>query len=340
MQHEPKKNVVVIGGGTGTYSVLSGLKGYADSLNLTAIVAMSDAGGSNAKLRDELGALPVSDVRMALLALSNEVRIDSTSLRELFLYRFTKGKDGLLGHNFGNLLITALSDILGSQLAAIEMVSRMLDLRGKVLPVTTEPIHLVAKYDDCVEVVGEDGIDVPTPERAQHAIIDLSIRPHAALCPGVVSAIMDADLIVLGPGDLYTSLLAAAIVGDLPKVLRDAPGRFIYISNLMSHYGQTTGYDTARYVAEIEKYIGRAPDAMLINTTEFPSDLVERYAESDEYPVVDAGSGNNTTEVVRGDFVSTAEVRTVKGDMLKRSLIRHDARKLADSLMERFIFRV
>lgn len=331
---QSKKNVVVIGGGTGTYSVLSGLKAYPDKVDLTAVVAMSDDGSSTGRLRDEFGILPVGDVRMALLALSDEARIDNQSLRALFSYRFVKGGEGLQGHNFGNLLLVALSEILGSELSAIAMVSRLLGVQGKVLPVTTDSIFLAATYDDGLEVVGESIIDNPPKDRGDHGISDLRVVPEATVCPEVCTALAEADYIVLGPGDLYTSLLAAVVVGDLSVRIRNAKGKFVFVGNLMSKFGQTTGYTTEKYISEIQKYIGRVPDAFFINTTPFPESALLRYIVAGEHPVLDTGSGTEATRVIRGDFVGTEEVRGMKGDTHKRSLVRHDAQKLSEAFMD------
>ncbi len=327
-----KKKVVVIGGGTGTYSVLSGLKAYSDEVSITAIVAMSDNGSSAGRLRDEFGALPVGDVRMALLALSDDTRIDNASLRALFSYRYVKGGEGLNGHNFGNLLLVALGEILGSQHSAIEMVSRLLNTQGVVLPVTTDSISLVATYDDGLRIVGESSIDEPPEDRGNHKIINLTVEPRGVLAHGVREALLEADYIILGPGDLYTSLLAAVVVGDLAHVLAQSKGTFIYIANLMSKFGQTTGYDTATYISEIKKYAGRVPDYVFINTHPLSEELIAKYAVTHEYPVHDGGRGSHDTVCVKGDFISTEEVRTARGDTIRRSLIRHDAEKISSAL--------
>lgn len=148
-----KKRVVVVGGGTGTHTILKGLKRYTDRIEVSAIVTMADSGGSTGRLRDEFGQLPVGDVRMALAALSADVDSHDELVRELFLYRFSKG-DGLSGHNFGNLLLTALTDLLGSEVEAIAAAARILRVRGQVIPVTTDDVHLWAEYDDGERVVG------------------------------------------------------------------------------------------------------------------------------------------------------------------------------------------
>ncbi len=339
MNASTKKNVVVLGGGTGSFSVRSGLKAYADRINISAVVAVSDNGGSTGKLRDEFGHLPIGDVRMALLSLADENKIDSASLRELFLYRFDKGGEGLRGHNFGNLFLTALADITGSEEEAISIASSMLGVKGSVLPVTYEDITLVAEYSDGVTVRGETHIDEPTPDRDACEIVELRLEPASRETSAVREALQSADMIVLGPGDLYTTLLAVCLVGDVPALIRASSATFVYVSNLVSKFGQTTGYDTARYISEIQKYVGRVPDYMFVNTTPLPQVLIQKYAETGERPIEDVGSGHEKTVCVGGDFLASEEVKTRAGDVLKRSLIRHDSAKLAAALMERLLSR-
>ncbi len=327
-----KKKVVVIGGGTGTFAVLSGLKRYAEQINITAILAMTDSGSSTGRLRDELGALPVGDLRMALVALADESRIDNHTLRELFLYRFQKGKEGLAGHNFGNLLLIALSEVTGSQLSAIEVASRFLHTQGTVLPVSLDSLTLVARYADGSEVVGEKDIDVPKEGWVPSPLTELSVRPKGVVAPGVHDALAQADLIVLGPGDLYTSLLAAVLVGDMSACIARARGKFIYISNLMSKFGQTTDYPLSQYLSEIGRYVGRMPDRAVVNTAELPEELIAKYATIGDRPV-DIDRDEVQVPLIEGDFLIAEEVTLASGDTYKRSLIRHDKDKLARALM-------
>jgi len=324
--------VVVIGGGTGSHTVLRGLKRYQKQLNVSAVVSMADSGGSTGRLRDEFGYLPVGDVRMALVALASDVDEQEELVRELFLYRFSRG-DGLSGHNFGNLLLVALTDILGSEEAAIRAAARLLSVRGTVVPVTTEKVHLVATYDDGVVVTGEHDIDVPTPERAGHSITRLAVTPEACISEAAESTILDADLIVLGPGDLHTSVLANCVVDGVAAAIRNSGALLVYICNLMTKLGQTSGMDVADHVAEIARYIDHRPDYVLVNTGAFPADLVEKYSANSEFPVELNGQPEGCI-VIASDLLATEAVQTASGDTLKRSLIRHDSRKLARKLMD------
>lgn len=327
-----KQSVVVIGGGTGTHVLLRGLKRYQKKLSLAAIVTMADSGGSTGRLRDEFGYLPVGDVRMALAALASDLDADEELLRELFLYRFNRG-NGLSGHNFGNLLLVALTDILGSEEEAIRAAAKVLRVQGKVVPVTTERVDLVATYADGVTLTGEHLIDEPSPDRFEERIVSLSVMPPASISAHAERVILDADLIVLGPGDLYTSVLANCVIEGVADAIRHSTARVAYVSNLMTKAGQTSGMGVAEHLAEIVRYTGRQPDFVIVNTAALPEDLLARYAADGEYPVSFNYEGAET-RVIPGDLLTGEVIETASGDVLKRSLIRHDPRKLARKLLD------
>ena len=324
------KKVVVIGGGTGTFTVLSGLKQYTDTVDLSAIVTMADSGGSTGRLRDEFGYLPVGDVRMALVALADEKLADNQQLRELFLHRFEKGGENLAGHNFGNLFLVALTDILGSEVSAIRFAERLLHARGSVHPVTTDHVTLVATYDDDVVVAGETHIDEPDASRDAHRIVNLEGKPSGMITNDAHDAIATADLVVIGPGDLYTSILAVCVVGGVREALSQTKAKLMYISNLMTKYGQTTGMSIEDHAREIERYITRTPDIILANNAPVPPALTERYATTGEYPTLQDG----TLPLRLADLMGLEEVKRSSGDVLRRSLVRHDSQKLAQVIME------
>lgn len=329
---QTKKNIVVIGGGTGTHTVLRGLKRYQEIAHLSAVVTMADSGGSTGRLRDEFGFLPVGDVRMALAALASDVDHHEELLRELFLYRFAKG-EGLSGHNFGNLLLVALSDILGSEEAAIEAAGKLLRVQGRVIPVTTQTVDLVARYADGHVVTGEHDIDEPADGRETYAITQLTVSPQATIGERAKTALQQADLVVLGPGDLYTSVLANIVVAGVPEAIGNSSATVVYVSNLMTKRGQTTQMGVAEHVAELTKYIGREPDCVLINTTPLPPPLLQKYEADAEFPV-EFNLESRECRVIPADLLATEAVQTAAGDTLKRSLIRHDSRKLAQKLIE------
>lgn len=326
-----KYNVVVVGGGTGTHTVLRGLREYADELTIAAVVSMADSGGSTGRLRDEFGVLPVGDVRNALTALAAEGDEYETILRQLFMYRFDRG-DGLAGHNFGNLFLTALTDILGSEVAAIEAASHILKAAGRVIPVTTDDTELVAEYDTGAVIVGEEQIDIALTCAPDARIISLWLTPSATITPEAAHAIEEADLLVFGPGDLYTSILANCVVGGFVAAVQKSQATVVYVCNLMSKRGQTTGMHAAEHITEIAKHIGRAPDIALINSAPFSEDLVAKYEAEGDHPILNNCSGDLCT-IEACPLVSFEEVVLHSGDVLKRSLIRHDSAVLAAALM-------
>lgn len=327
-----KRSVVVIGGGTGTHPILRGLKKYSDQVTITAIITMADSGGSTGRLRDEFGQLPVGDVRMALTALASEVNEDDQLLRELFLYRFDKG-EGLNGHNFGNLLMVALTQILGSEAEAVKAASRILRVKGTVLPVTEDDIHIAATYDDGVQVEGEHVIDEPPEDRYERRIVAFTTHPAGHITKEAQDAIENADLILLGPGDLYSSLLANCVVDGMPEAIQRSKAKFVFACNLMTRPGQTHGMSACEHVAEIAKYVKRTPDIVVINTGRVPEHLLERYAHGFQFPVIDDCADDVPYQVIREDLLSKEEVIRRKGDVLQRSLVRGDGDLFAQLLM-------
>ncbi len=327
-----KKKVVVIGGGTGTHTVLRGLKRYCNQIEISAIVTMADSGGSTGRLRDEFGYLPVGDVRMALAALASDIDEHEELVRRLFLYRFAKG-EGLSGHNFGNLLLVALADLLGSEEKAIKAAGKLLGVCGEVLPVTVSSVNLVARYDDGVVVKGEHEIDEPGADRLSQRIVNLSVEPKATITKEARLALLKADLVVLGPGDLYTSLLANCVVDGVPQAIKEAHGKLVYIANLMTKAGQTTGMKISDHVMEVARYLGRSPDVVLVNNAPLPADLLVAYAKDNEFPVEDDLTESDC-KVIREDLLTSEKIIKSDGDVLRRSLIRHDSQKLATELLK------
>jgi len=326
-----KKRLVTIGGGTGTHTVLRGLKQYQHKVDLTAIVTMADSGGSTGRLRDEFGYLPVGDVRMALTALASDIDQHEELVRELFLHRFAKGT-GLNGHNVGNLLLVALTDILGSEEAAIRTAGKLLRVQGRVLPVSTNHTDLIATYSDGVTITGEHQIDEPSADRLDHQITNLAVNSGVHATDHACAAIGAADLVVLGPGDLYTSVLANVVVPGIETALRDTTARLVYVSNLMTKQGQTSGMGVAEHLEQVTKYIGRTPDVLLVNVTRLPSELLSTYAADQEFPV-HFNYEADTTRVIPADLLASETIATKAGDTLKRSLIRHDPDKIAQKLI-------
>ncbi len=324
------KKIVVIGGGTGTMAVLSGLKKYPD-LDLHVIVSMTDDGGSNQVVRDEFGLLPLSDLRKSLIALA---QTENQLLRQLFVYRFDKG-NGISGHTLGNLMMIALTDITGSEIGAIEACKKLFHVKGKVIPVTLEQTRLVAEYDDGERVEGEHFIDEPE-EKWQRRIRSLTLSENVAAHSEAIESIKNADYIVAGPGDLYTSTLANIIIGDIAQEIQKSPAKFVFINNLMTKKGQTHGMSATHLINEITKYSGRVPDVVLQHQGEFHTDILKKYRERGEHPIEDDVVANPPYELVRTHLTHDGLEKAEKGDTLVRSLIRHDAEKLANALYSIF----
>jgi uncharacterized cofD-like protein len=323
------KKVVVIGGGTGTFVALSGLKKY--NLDLTAVVSMADSGGSNRIIRDEFGLLPTSDIRQCMVALA-DANGDSELLRQLFMYRYHQGK-GISGMTFGNLFMAALADILGSQEKAIEETGKILRIKGKILPVSVDDIDLVAIYEDNHRAEGEHAIDEVHHGDGKLRIKELTTKPKASIDKKAKQAIEQADLLVLGPGDLYTSVLADVVIGGVPEAIHNCKGKVVYVVNLMTRLGQTYGFSAADHVDEVEKYVGKGiVDAVFVNNNHhLPPAVLSAYKKEDSIPVKD-DLKDKKFAVIRGDFVSRSIYKKSRADKLKRSLFRHDSDKLAKAL--------
>ena len=321
--------VVVLGGGTGSFTVLSALKHYVE--HLSAVVNMVDDGGSSGVLRDELGVLPPGDVRQALVALS----LDSGLMRELMNYRFESGSLG--GHSVGNLLLTAMEKITGSFDEAVQQSCRILAVKGDVVPVTTNDVRLCLTTADGDVVRGEHLVagsrhDPARPPR-------LHLEPEARLNPRAATAIADADLLVIGPGSLYSSLIGLALTDGLPEALAKTAARKVFVSNLMTKPGQTDGFQASDFIDAVERYTGPVFDHLVFNTQHPGDDVVRRYTEEGEQVVGwddEAMKGRHWTPV-GADLVSDEHDHQRRGDPLRRTLIRHDSDRLA-RLLRRLYF--
>lgn len=325
-----QKKIVVIGGGTGTMAVLSGLKKYPD-LDLHVIVSMTDDGGSNQVVRDEFGLLPLSDLRKSLIALAET---DNQLLRQLFTYRFEKG-NGISGHTLGNLMMVALTDITGSEVGAVEACKKLFKVNGKVIPVTLHQTRLVAEYDDGARVEGEHLIDEPE-EGNLRKIRSLTLSENVPAHEAAINSIRSADYIIAGPGDLYTSTLANIVIDGIAEEIQKSPAKFVFINNLMTKRGQTHGMSATHIINEIIKYSGRIPDVVLQHQGEFHEDILQKYRERGEHPIADDVAENPPYQLLRTHLTHDATIEQDKGDTLVRSLIRHDAEKLANALYKIF----
>lgn len=326
-KQQKQKRVVCIGGGTGTFVALRGLKQY--PLSLSAIVTMSDSGGSNRRIRDEFGLLPTSDLRQCLVALSEESG-GIGILRKLFMYRFEKGH-GIAGMTFGNLFMAALTDIMGSQEEAIRQTGKVLRIKGAVIPVTFTETNLFARYEDGSTVAEEHLIDEPTHDGTLK-IERIYLTPDAVPNPEALAAIKQADLVVLGPGDLYTSLLPNLLVSGVARALQETKAEIVYVLNLMTKYGQTYNFKATDHVRAIESIIGQSLDYVLVNSAPYSKKALEIYAKFHEISVVDDLPRNSHYKVLKTKLVSSAVYKKSSSDALIRSLIRHSSDRLAQAL--------
>lgn len=324
-QKRPIGKVVVMGGGTGTFTVLSGLKHYA--LDLSAVVSIADDGGSTGILRDELGVLPPGDIRQCLVALSSGDAV----LRELFNYRFTQG--GLDGHNFGNIFLSALEKVCGDPLTAVKEANRILNVKGRVIPVSSRPARLYAELDDGIVVCGEHAIDKPDSQRAP--IHRCFLSPEMQASQEALEAIHDADLIVMGPGDLFTSLIPVLLVKGVANALAQSMAKRVLVINLTSKKGQTQGYRASDFIKIIKDYIYPAEiDIVVANDAKPDDEVARRYLEAGDDIIQNDISEASGLRIWTGDLLSEGLVNAVPGDRLKRSLLRHDPKKLAKAILE------
>ncbi|MGH2504732.1 MAG: gluconeogenesis factor YvcK family protein, partial [Ktedonobacterales bacterium] len=293
------KHVVTIGGGTGPFALLSTLKRH--ECSVTAVVAMSDSGGSSRRLMDEFGTLPVGDLRQALVALSRKGPL----WREVFAHRFGENgvsngggkahsgssvtdQPGLSGHSLGNLIIAGLQEInKGNLLHAIEDAQQLLDTAGKVAPVTLAHATLCATLEDGTALEGETVIDTrgATTPGPLSPIASIHLKEPAPACEEALRAIRRADVIVIGPGDLYTSILPNFVVDGIADAVRASDATNVYICNLMTKRGETDGYRASDFVRTVNGYLGQRVDRVVVHDGVFPEHLRERYESDGQHPV-------------------------------------------------------
>lgn len=320
------KNVTVLGGGTGSYVVLSALKAI-PSLDLSAIVAMMDSGGSTGKLRDQMGVLPPGDLRQCLVALSEAPEI----WRKLFTYRFENGD--LKGHNFGNLFISVLEKITGDYNEVLDEVHYVMQCVGRVYPAILENANIQVKYDTGRIVESEKLLDEDSPDDG--IIVEAKAIPVPKANPEAVERLLESDLIIAGPGDLYSSVISLALASGLPDAYEKSHAKTMFIMNLMTKTSQTRGYGAYRHLQDFAQYFKRMPDLCLINTSVIPQSMSEEYAQHGEEVVVNDLSKNGYTgQIIEYDLLDTNEYRNT--DHLSspnaHSIVRHDVDKLTSVL--------
>ncbi len=314
-----EKSVVVIGGGTGIYSVVTALKKL--PVKITTIIAVSDSGGSTGRIRDEFGFPPVGDLRQSLAAMANPK--SQKAIQQLLLYRFEKGA-GLKGHNLGNLLLTALQDIHSSTTKALEIAQQIFRIEGRVIPSTETAVDLKITYTDGATIVGEHTLDeiTDTPRK----ISSVELTPKCKLNPAATTAIRESELVLIGPGDLYASLLAVLVTPGLSQLLKTARVPIAYFLNLITRHSQTHNMSANDHVKEIEQILGFPLTHILINSDPIPPKMLAAYAAQHEYPVL-----NNITDdarVLEQPLLQKQAHKQSTADTVHRALLRHSSKKI------------
>ncbi len=330
------RRVVTIGGGSGTFSLLSHLKKY--SFNITAVVTMSDSGGSSRKLMDEFRRqLPLGDLRQSLVALAR----NGALWREIFMHRFVASNEtdmdgegsenqyvgGVSGHSLGNLIIKGLQDINNDDLLlAIEDAQELLNTAGRVLPVTLAQTAICAELEDGTTICGETDIDTRGDKDTEQisSIKRVYLQPaNAPGCAQTIRAIRRADTIIIGPGDLYTSLIPNLLVQDVARAIRESDADKVYVCNMMTKHGETDHYKASLFVNEIHRYLGGRVDRVIVNDGQFPPDILEMYAQKRSEPVLP--DRNQLTRIVPN---VTIEHLNLENDLLAR----HDPERLVRAI--------
>lgn len=318
--------IVVIGGGTGSYTILKELKNYAHGI--TAIVTMADNGGSTGQLRDQYGVLPPGDIRQCLVALSNSTE----QMRNLFNYRFPEGDFG--GHSFGNIFLTAVEKMTDDFGQAVKLAGKVLNISGKVLPMTLDNTSLVM-VDGKKEVTGQYQIGKTRFEGKIRP--GFRLEPQATINPEAKKAIIEADMVVISPSNFYASLVPAIIVDGTAEALQETKAKVVQVINLVTKPGQTDGWQVQDYVSGFEYYAGQGVvDYALYNTDEPTAEMLQQYAADGEFPVgYDREMLKKAKYKAVGKKLVSKEIPEISpNDKLERTLIRHDSKEVAKQLMQ------
>jgi uncharacterized cofD-like protein len=312
------QNITVIGGGTGSYTVLKGLSKL-NKFKLYAIVTTMDDGGSTGILRDELGILPPGDARQCLVAMSKS----SNLMRELLMYRFDSGT--LQGHNFGNILIAALTKITGSFTEAIRQSGQLFNISGRVIPVTIAKSTLFAELENHQIIEGELNIAEPK-HNPELKINKVFLNPEVEANPQALKAIRNSDIIIFCPGNLYSSVIPNLLVNGIKEAIKNSKAKKVYFPNLMTKHGQTNNLNVKEHVDLLESYIENKIDKIIINCKQPNEQILELYEKQQETYVKD---NFEDTRKISADIISEEIIPQKTNDKVKRSLIRHDSDKIA-----------
>ena len=316
------KKILTIGGGSGQFVLLSGLRDL-KQIEITSVVSMFDSGGSTGRLREELGILPPGDAVKCVLALSPFCNI----AKKIFLKKF-KAQESLQGHNAGNMLLAMLSQYTGSFPTAIQSLAEILQARGSVLPVTTDKATLVADLTDGKRIFGESTIDLPKGARRKQ-INNLFLVPHhgdsISVYPPVFDAISCADYIILGPGDLFTSIISCLVIAGIKEALQKTSAKILYILNIMTKFGETHNFKGSDFVETLEECIARQVDGIIYNTKRPNKEILKKYSKQ-----------NAAFVEFENDHIWKENRIIHASDLLADSgvTVRHDSKKLASFIKE------
>lgn len=310
--------VVVIGGGTGLSTMLRGLKQYTS--HITAIVTVGDDGGGSGKLREDLGMLPPGDIRNCILALADTEPL----MEDLLQYRFTEGS--LKGQCFGNLFLAAMAGISENFEDAVQKMSSVLAVKGKVLPVTLDDMKLIAELENGEIIEGESKIPSEVIVRNTR-IKKIAIKPiDAKPLEEAIKAINNADVIIMGPGSLYTSIIPNLLVKGIPEAICKSPAKKVYISNVMTQPGETDGFKVSNHLKVLMDYgVAENIDYVIANNGIIPPDIKEKYAKE-----------NAELVVLNYENISNLNVNVIEADLIKitKRYVKHNAEKLAELIMK------
>lgn len=329
MKNNPTiSKVVTIGGGTGSIPVLSALKNL-EKIYPIAICPTTDSGGSSGKLISQFGILPPGDIRNCLIALST---VDEKILVDLFNFRFEVG-EGLKGHNFGNLLLTALTKILKNDQAAIKFASELLKIKGEVLPVSKDKPSLCAEYENGNKLIGEHFIDEPEfPHDGRMRIKKIYTEPSYRATGEVLKSIEESEYIIICPGDLYTSIIPILLAEGITDSIKKSNAKIIYFINLFTKFGQTHDFQANDFVTELNKYLKSDIDSIVIHKGYYSEESLIKYGMKYQFPIQD--NLHEDSRVIRADLVMDNLVDPVHGDLLFRSIVRHDSEKISKILQK------
>ncbi|MFQ5493373.1 MAG: uridine diphosphate-N-acetylglucosamine-binding protein YvcK [Candidatus Dojkabacteria bacterium] len=324
-----KQKIVTLGGGTGSLMILTGLRDYKEA-EVSTILAMADDGGSTGRMREEYNMPSFGgDFRDALVGLA-----ENEDLKKVFMHRFEHGEE-LRGHSVGNIILLGLFETTkGNIPEALEIAHRILRVRGKVFPSTTQSVNLVAEYDNGKVLRSQHEID-NLPLMNGHKVIKAYLEPSPKAYEEAIRVIGEADKIVIGPGDVYSNIVANLVVEGIAEAINKSRAKKVYICNLMTKFNQTHGWRASRFAKEVCKYLIGDLDYVILNSSKVPEKILKKYKDEKWEMVEDDLEGTHDFEVIRDKlWLEGKEFKRVSSDVVPRSFIRHDPKKIAKLIVD------